>query len=175
MGRVPPQIKWKIKKLYKTRIVKNKEINRIADQIHYGYAGPAWHGPCITKVLDELEPAVLSNTVGNSHNIAEILEHMIAWRVFAIKNMSGTPYDITDDAVNFPKVETLDAANWTDLKMRLAANQEELLSVIRSHSDEKLEEIVPGRKYNFYILLHGIVQHDLYHLGQIVMLKKVVA
>ena len=148
------------------------EINRIADQLQYGYAGPAWHGPHITKVLAQIDATQLTNTTGKSHNIAEIVEHMIAWRVFAIKNMSGTAYDITDDAVNFPKAATLDVAYWDDLKSRLAQNQKELLEEIRSHSDKKLDEIVPGRQYNFYILLHGIVQHDLYHLGQIVLLKK---
>lgn len=152
--------------------MKNTEINRIADQIQFGYAGPAWHGPHITKVLAKIDVRQLENTSRNSHNIAEILEHMIAWRVFAIKNMSGTAYDITEDAVNFPQVKTIDAAYWDDLKSRLAHNQKDLIAVIRSHSDDKLLETVPGRQYDFYILLHGIVQHDLYHLGQIVLLSK---
>lgn len=152
--------------------MENTEINRIADQLHYAYAGPAWHGPHITKVLEDIEVEKLSNTFGNSHSIAGILEHMIAWRVYAIKNLSGIAYDIKDDAVNFPKVASLDSAYWADLKKRLAQNQEALVGLIRSQPEGRLEDIVPMRKFNFYILLHGIIQHDLYHLGQIVLLKK---
>lgn len=151
----------------------NKEINRIADELHFAYAGPAWHGDHITKVLDDISVDQLSNALENSHNIAVIIEHMIAWRVFGIKNLQGEAYDIEEDGpVNFPEIKQIDAAYWVDLKARLAANQEEFLNLIRSYTDQKLEEKVIGRQYNYYILLHGIIQHDLYHLGQIVLLKK---
>lgn len=148
------------------------EVNRIADQLHFGYAGPAWHGDHITKVLADVQVEQLASALPNSHSIAEIIEHMIAWRVFVIKNMQGEVYDITKDAVNFPKAEQMDVAYWQDLQARLEKSQAQLLGLIRSWPDEKLWETVPGRKYTFYILLHGIVQHDLYHLGQIVLLKK---
>ena len=151
----------------------NSETNRIADQLQYAYAGPAWHGDHITKVLDGISVDQLSNKLDNSHSMAEIIEHMIAWRVFAIKNLIGEAYHIEESGpLNFPKSETLGEAYWADLKARLASNQEELLALIRSQSDEKLQETIKGRKYSYYILLHGIIQHDLYHLGQIVLLKK---
>jgi uncharacterized damage-inducible protein DinB len=35
-----------------------------------------------------------------------------------------------------------------------------------------LNEIVPGAEYDFYTLLHGIIHHDLYHNGQVGILKK---
>jgi hypothetical protein len=38
--------------------------------------------------------------------------------------------------------------------------------------NEKLQEVVPGRKYKFFTMIHGIIHHDLYHTGQIVLLKK---
>ena len=152
----------------------NLEINRIADQLHYAYAGPAWHGDHITKVLDGISVEQLSNKLENSHSIAQIIEHMIAWRIFAIKNLNGEAYHIeVDGPVNFPKPEIIDEAYWVDLKARLAANQEELLSLIRKTPEDKLQETIIGRKYSYYILLHGIIQHDLYHLGQIVLLKRV--
>ena len=38
--------------------------------------------------------------------------------------------------------------------------------------DQKLKEKVGGRNYDFFYLLHGIIHHDVYHLGQIAILKK---
>jgi len=41
--------------------------------------------------------------------------------------------------------------------------------------DSRLYEVVPGKTgkhYTFYYMLHGVVQHELYHAGQIALLKK---
>jgi hypothetical protein len=38
--------------------------------------------------------------------------------------------------------------------------------------DSYLTEIVPGRDYDFYTLIHGIIHHDIYHSGQVSMIKK---
>jgi len=47
-----------------------------------------------------------------------------------------------------------------------------LAAAIEDFDDAKLQDTVPGRQYDFYYLFHGIVQHSLYHGGQIAMLKK---
>ena len=46
---------------------------------------------------------------------------------------------------------------------------------IEGFGDSRLKDIVPGRQYDFYFLFHGIVQHSLYHGGQIAMLKRAVS
>jgi hypothetical protein len=38
--------------------------------------------------------------------------------------------------------------------------------------DSRLTERVPGKDYDIYFMLHGAVQHALYHAGQIALLKK---
>jgi uncharacterized damage-inducible protein DinB len=38
-----------------------------------------------------------------------------------------------------------------------------------------LEAIVPGTQYSNYVLLHGVIQHNLYHAGQIALLKKILS
>jgi uncharacterized damage-inducible protein DinB len=47
-----------------------------------------------------------------------------------------------------------------------------LRKLVESFRDERLDEIVGGENYSRYVLLHGLVQHDLYHAGQIAILKK---
>jgi hypothetical protein len=41
-------------------------------------------------------------------------------------------------------------------------------------NDAQLEGVVPGKDHSVYVMLHGGVQHDLYHAGQIAVLKKAV-
>ena len=48
----------------------------------------------------------------------------------------------------------------------------ELREAIMNLEDEQLEQPVPGRDFPLYLLLHGVVQHNLYHAGQIALLKK---
>jgi hypothetical protein len=54
-------------------------------------------------------------------------------------------------------------------------NAGNLAQAIEGFDDAKLRAIVPGRQYDFYYLFHGIVQHSLYHGGQIAMLKKAIS
>jgi hypothetical protein len=65
-------------------------------------------------------------------------------------------------------------AAWTEATGHLFQTGERLALAIESFGDTRLEDIVPGRRYDFYHLLHGVVQHSLYHGGQIAMLKRVV-
>ena len=46
------------------------------------------------------------------------------------------------------------------------------LTLERTMDDERLNESAGGREFSFYFLLHGVVQHNLYHAGQIALLKK---
>ena len=49
----------------------------------------------------------------------------------------------------------------------------ELIVVIQQLKDEILSRTVPERTYNYWKLLYGILEHDIYHIGQIVYMKKV--
>lgn len=63
-------------------------------------------------------------------------------------------------------------ANWEEAQERLKHSTDELESAMRKLPHAKLLETVPGREYSVYCLLHGVVQHNLYHAGQIALLKK---
>jgi hypothetical protein len=61
---------------------------------------------------------------------------------------------------------------WTAATKRLFDSCEQLAQAIERFGDTRLEDAAPGRQYDFYYLFHGIVQHSLYHGGQIALLKK---
>ncbi len=92
---------------------------------------------------------------------------MTTWRMFALRKLRGdNEFDVSDE-LNFPK-----KGNWGGAIEGLEQSQRDLISELSRFDEKKLQEIVPGRKYSFYKLLHGIAHHDLYHLGQIVMISK---
>jgi hypothetical protein len=63
---------------------------------------------------------------------------------------------------------------WTTAVENLFGSGNRLASGIQLFPDERLHDIVPGRDYDFYYLFHGVVQHSLFHGGQIAMLKRAV-
>ena len=63
-------------------------------------------------------------------------------------------------------------AQWTTAKDHLFLSAERLAQAIEGFGDARLLETVAGREYDFYYLFHGIVQHSLYHGGQIAILKR---
>jgi len=80
------------------------------------------------------------------------------------------------DAENFPPVTDASEAAWRKALAQVRRVHDELVSAVAILPDSRLDEMVPGKKgahYTFYYMLHGVVQHQLYHAGQIALLKKV--
>lgn len=73
---------------------------------------------------------------------------------------------------DWPALRDDSAAAWMVAQDQMFQNAGKLAQAIERFDDAKLQDTVPGRQYDFYHLFHGIVQHSLYHGGQIAMLKK---
>lgn len=153
----------------------SQEINRIKDMVRRHYDGETWHGPSLIETLSDVtSEQALKRLPPQTHNIAEIVAHLTAWRVFVLEKLTGgASYDIVlDSETDWPRYDELTVEGWHDLLVALADTQAELLDVLESVNDRRLQEIVPGRRYSYYTLLHGGIQHDIYHSGQISLLKK---
>ncbi len=79
--------------------------------------------------------------------------------------------DLYRTEADWPSISDTGQAAWTEAQARLFENAEHLAKAIDSFPTESLPNTVPGREYDFYHLFHGIVQHSLYHGGQIAILK----
>jgi hypothetical protein len=98
--------------------------------------------------------------------------HIAAWEAAALRSIEGQALAVSDEE-NFGKAKKLATADWHDTLNRLKQGHLALLAAIAKMPDSRLREQVPGRDYDFYFLLHGLVQHALYHAGQIAILKKI--
>lgn len=143
------------------------EIDHIIDTLKDTYEGNAWHGPSAKEILSKISENQQDAKIGNGHSIIEIILHMNAWRNFVIQILLGNDsYQVTDE-LNFPQGQNLKEA----IRI-LDKSQEELIATIAKFDEQNLHQEVPKRKYSYHKLLHGIIHHDLYHLGQIVMIIK---
>lgn len=149
-----------------------EENTRIADQLKRAFEGDAWHGPAVLEVLEGVSArTAASKPIPGAHSIWELVLHIAAWDGAIRRRMNGQALQLTDEQ-DFPAVKDTSEAAWRGALESLRQGHTELIQGVLSMNDYRLRSQVPGKDYDFYHMLHGAVQHELYHAGQIALLKK---
>ena len=148
------------------------EVRRIRSLIKSCYNGPAWHGPAVMETLKKMDLKVIGKRINGSHNIIELVNHMASWKLFIIKKLEGdAEFDVVGP-INFTTIDQPTETDWKAALKRMQDIHDTLMEKLKHTEDSVLVEGVPGRSYNFFFLLTGLVNHSLYHLGQIQLLMK---
>lgn len=147
-----------------------REPGRIREQLDRAYHGGAWHGPSLREVLAGVDArAAAKRPIPNAHTIHEIAAHVLAWEKEALARLDGGGRDGLPPDEDWPD----HPPGWTELLDELDTTHERLSRKTEALHDEALDQTVAGSSGTAYHLLHGIIQHNLYHAGQIAILKKV--
>lgn len=151
------------------------ETARLADQIRRAFEGDAWHGDSVLELLADVDArTAAAHPIKDAHSIWELVLHIAAWDDAVRRRSSGTAVD-PNDKQNFPPVKDTSDAAWRSAVEHLAKTHGELVKAVAAFPDSRLGEQVPGKKekyHDFFYNFSGIVQHELYHAGQIALLKK---
>jgi uncharacterized damage-inducible protein DinB len=151
---------------------------RIADQLRRAFEGEAWHGPSVLEILDGVDAeTAAARPMADTHSIWEIVLHIAVWDGAALVRMNGKVTQPTGDK-DWPPVKDVSPAAWKGALQHLKKTHSELVNAVERLPESRLTDKVPGKEpdfYTFYYMLHGIAQHELYHAGQIALLKKAVS
>jgi len=151
------------------------ETARLADQIRRAFEGDAWHGDSILELLSGVNSKTAAgHPIKDAHSIWELLLHIAAWDGAVIRRAGGQAVELKDKE-NFPPVEDTSEAAWSKALEQVKQTHGQLVKAVAAFPDARLQEQVPGKKedhYNYFYMFSGIVQHELYHAGQIALLKK---
>lgn len=153
----------------------DKEVARIAKLLAYNWTGPMWYGGNLKDTLAGInQDKAFAKPHGSTHNIYELVVHMLCWRRFTLEHLKGnSAYTVElNSDVDWPTHYQLNQGTWENALTQLEKNQNELLDALKDFKDETLDELVPGKKFKWYVLLHGVLHHDIYHSAQISLLKK---
>ncbi len=144
----------------------------IADQLRRAFEGDAWHGPALLELLDDVDAATAAaKPLADAHSIWELVLHIAAWDAAACRRLGGEKIQPAGVA-NFPVVPQPTDAAWRKSVAQVKRTHDVLIKTVAVLPDARLRERVPGKKYDFCHMLHGVAQHELYHAGQIAILKK---
>lgn len=110
------------------------------------------------------------------HSIAELVWHIAAWRKVMIEHLKGnTSYDIVlNTEADWKIIPEGDVEAWEEALADLQETQAIILKLLSESEESTLNEVYK-KKYTRTFLINGIIQHDIYHLGQIRMLKGLVS
>lgn len=152
------------------------EVERIGDQFRRAFDGEAWHGPAVLALLEGVTAQqAAAHPVAGAHSIWELTLHIAAWENACKRRLEGDTAQLSDEE-DWPAVTDLSEEAWTKTKQQLRSNHAELLKAIARVDESKLDQPVMSHATipfsSTYVTLHGGVQHDLYHAGQIAILKK---
>lgn len=158
--------------------MENQQIQHVIRLLKETYEDDPWHGRSIKSLLSEVRPDVgLKKPNAASHSIVELVYHMVTWRDFTISRLraeEGKDMKYYEDN-DWRTLDLTDSQTWEKGLQLLEESQQRLLSVLEEFQDSILSEKVDERKYNFKVLLYGVVQHDAYHAGQIAYVTKLLA
>jgi uncharacterized damage-inducible protein DinB len=152
------------------------EVERIRDQFRRAFDGEAWHGPSLMKILNGVSAEqAAARPIPGAHSIWELTQHIRAWEGACLRRLNGDPAQLPDSE-DWSAVNDYSEATWQKTKQDLIDTHQQLLQAIAALDDSRLDQPIindPQTTYSsVYVTLHGGVQHDLYHAGQIAILKK---
>lgn len=135
------------------------------------YNGHPWIDVTLVETLHGISAEQAQRRLGNCNTIWEIVVHLTAWRENVLQRVQGQVLKTPSSNYIEPVTDTSEAA-WTTVLQHLEASQTRWLAFLEQIDAAHLEQVYPTNGMTYYEQIQGIIQHDAYHLGQIVLLAK---
>lgn len=148
------------------------EAARIRSLFEKLYDGHPWLDVNILSTLSKLTAAqAAKRAIPECNTIWEITNHMIHWRLNVLRRVQG---EIIESPVNnyIEKITDQSDAAWKQTLENFALSQRKWLDLLSNYRETDLAAVYPPNRMTYYENIQGILQHDAYHLGQIVILAK---
>jgi uncharacterized damage-inducible protein DinB len=161
-------------------LIMSDDIRRLTGALRRILEGEAWHGPSVQEALAGLTADdAAARPIAGAHTIYELTHHLAAWTGEVERRLQGSAPGYPPEG-DFPEPGlAIDEAAWAKALEELKARHASLIEATSQLTPERLNDRVgslspafTGTGVSIYAMLHGLVQHDAYHAGQIVMLRR---
>lgn len=151
-----------------------KQVELLAEEFQKLFNGASWIDVNIVATLASLNAEqAAAKPFANVNSIWEIVNHLVNWREAVLKRVNGIEFPSPENNF-FEPVADISPKAWKETLQRLHKSQNAWTAALYKMDDSDLEKQSATRKQMKYELISGILQHDAYHLGQVVILKKFV-
>jgi len=147
-------------------------IALLLDLVDEAFDRAAWHGPTLRGSLRGVTEAQASWRPGRGrHNIRELAVHAAYWKYAVRRRLMGT----TRGSFALPGSNWFEVPpnrSWRDDLRLLADEHRHLRAAIAAYPASRLWKPIDRKKQTAAFTIRGIAAHDLYHAGQIQLLKR---
>jgi uncharacterized damage-inducible protein DinB len=151
-----------------------QELQAITRGLQDVLLGHPWYGEPVIGLLQAVtrEKAFVRHSP-EAHSCADVLWHMITWSEFVLDRIQGkATYDENLlESLNWRKLDP-EINSWEKGVAEFTRLQHSILAALSEKDDSFLDQQVDFRKYNFRVMLNGLSQHHIYHVGQIAWISK---
>jgi hypothetical protein len=154
------------------------ELELLVHLVDAGYDRKAWHGPNLKSTVRRLTVAqAVWRPNPKRHNIAEIVVHAAYWKYAVRRRLRGDRRgSFAHKGSNwFPLPNTIGDSTWRDCLTLLDDEHRTLRRAVAQFPAARLHDIPAGSKVTYATLIYGVANHDVYHAGQIQLIKRLQA
>lgn len=143
-------------------------IKNIIRQLKEIQDGSLWFDQCFKDKIEPLSDAdAFTRPIPEVHSVAEHISHILEWRKECLLRFKGQRTELMDSPDDWKDNDTLRKTGWENLKNLFYESTVTLIRALENQHDAYLETMFADTNNNFHYIIEGIIQHDLYHLGQI--------
>jgi uncharacterized damage-inducible protein DinB len=142
-------------------------IKNIIRQLHEIQDGSLWFDQCFKDKMDSVSDAeAFTRPIPEVHSAAEHISHILAWRKECLIRFRGLRTELMNSPDDWKDNTELGKIGWAALKNLFYESTVTLINALENQDDAYLDTKFADTDYNFHYIIEGIIQHDLYHLGQ---------
>ena len=155
------------------------EVQRLLEMLRRVHDGDAWHGPSVMTALEGVTAVqAAARPLPGAHTIWELVLHVVAWRREVARRLGGKAPSLPEEG-DWPEVLGHDEPAWARTRLALQQSHDQLVALVEGLTDADLErqvgaaaEALAGAGVSVGVMLHGVIQHDCYHAGQVSVMRK---
>ncbi len=159
------------------------ELSRIMHQFENCFKGNpyAWHGSSLLPTIENiLAEKAIQRPIPEVHNIWELVNHITIWRNEAKKSLEGDSFPFLPDDQEWPPIHDKSEEAWKETIDKLIITHKGFMETLTSFDPTLFDVRInigepwssPWLETTFYELIYGTLHHEIYHTGQIALLKK---
>ncbi|MGB5461281.1 MAG: DinB family protein [Eudoraea sp.] len=158
----------------------NSNIKAIIRQLNELQKGKPWVGETFDKKLAAITAKeAFRRPLPQLHSVAELIAHLTSWRKdMILKIQTGKGSLTTDSHENWPTNSELESIGWEKLKEAYKKSLSDVIMLLQSKDDQFLDEhyydIDFKGTYPYSFAIEGMLHHDIYHLGQMGLVIKLI-
>lgn len=147
------------------------EIERIAGLLAETVEGGPYYGPSILSILENVTADLATRKPRwSAHSIWDLVAHLTAELDYAREVLEGTAGPWIEGVTTWPAVTDLSETAWEEAVRDLGKANRALVEAVQQLDDAVLDRKPIHVRGPFYVMLHGTLQHNVFHAGQISLL-----